>query len=115
KNTALQAEVESACHKAGHSLSEEQSAEEPQASRLKENLPLITLIVMMAISWGLEQFNHPFGQLAFIATTLVGLYPIARQALRLIKSGSRSEEHTSELQSRFDLVCRLLLEKKHSL
>src|SRR5207249_12207349 len=26
--------------------------------------------------------------------------------------GPRSEEHTSELQSRFDLVCRLLLEKK---
>src|SRR5207249_12130507 len=26
----------------------------------------------------------------------------------------RSEEHTSELQSRFDLVCRLLLEKKKS-
>src|SRR5438067_9663091 len=28
------------------------------------------------------------------------------------RSGRRSEEHTSELQSRFDLVCRLLLEKK---
>src|SRR5437868_9853282 len=28
-------------------------------------------------------------------------------------SSSRSEEHTSELQSRFDLVCRLLLEKKN--
>src|SRR5437868_10235345 len=27
-------------------------------------------------------------------------------------SHQRSEEHTSELQSRFDLVCRLLLEKK---
>src|SRR5207249_9523047 len=27
-------------------------------------------------------------------------------------TNSRSEEHTSELQSRFDLVCRLLLEKK---
>src|SRR5699024_12121695 len=27
--------------------------------------------------------------------------------------GLRSEEHTSELQSRFDLVCRLLLEKKN--
>src|SRR5699024_11492623 len=26
--------------------------------------------------------------------------------------GHRSEEHTSELQSRFDIVCRLLLEKK---
>src|SRR5437868_11863327 len=30
---------------------------------------------------------------------------------RLI-TDARSEEHTSELQSRFDLVCRLLLEKK---
>src|SRR5207249_6377815 len=30
--------------------------------------------------------------------------------LRLYRT--RSEEHTSELQSRFDLVCRLLLEKK---
>src|SRR5699024_12879483 len=27
-------------------------------------------------------------------------------------NSTRSEEHTSELQSRFDLVCRLLLEKK---
>src|SRR5699024_12007365 len=29
-----------------------------------------------------------------------------------IRFSIRSEEHTSELQSRFDLVCRLLLEKK---
>src|SRR5699024_12451621 len=29
-----------------------------------------------------------------------------------INGRNRSEEHTSELQSRFDLVCRLLLEKK---
>jgi len=28
---------------------------------------------------------------------------------------NRSEEHTSELQSHHDLVCRLLLEKKHTL
>src|SRR5206468_10357256 len=28
--------------------------------------------------------------------------------------GGRSEEHTSELQSRSDLVCRLLLEKKNN-
>src|SRR5207249_9266986 len=32
--------------------------------------------------------------------------------LRGFELGLRSEEHTSELQSRFDLVCRLLLEKK---
>src|SRR5690625_6990486 len=30
-------------------------------------------------------------------------------------AGSRSEEHTSELQSRGHLVCRLLLEKKKSM
>src|SRR5437868_11318982 len=30
---------------------------------------------------------------------------------RAARRGARSEEHTSELQSRFDLVCRLLLEK----
>src|SRR5690606_41480718 len=30
-----------------------------------------------------------------------------------IAMGSRSEEHTSELQSRENLVCRLLLEKKN--
>src|SRR5699024_9621440 len=32
--------------------------------------------------------------------------------LALDVAATRSEEHTSELQSRFDLVCRLLLEKK---
>src|SRR5438034_3668222 len=31
---------------------------------------------------------------------------------RLAPAGPRSEEHTSELQSHSDLVCRLLLEKK---
>src|SRR5438067_13542437 len=32
---------------------------------------------------------------------------------RQARLAPRSEEHTSELQSRFDLVCRLLLEKKN--
>src|SRR2546421_8307836 len=32
-----------------------------------------------------------------------------------VLGGPRSEEHTSELQSRSDLVCRLLLEKKNQL
>src|SRR5207249_7154078 len=35
----------------------------------------------------------------------------AQPGLSIAEQG-RSEEHTSELQSRFDLVCRLLLEKK---
>lgn len=84
----LRAQIERAVQKAGYTLRSEDSRDATPESRLKENLPLITLIIMMAVSWGLEQFNHPFGQLAFIATTLVGLYPIARQALRLMKSGS---------------------------
>src|SRR5207249_7523184 len=36
----------------------------------------------------------------------------ARSSGRAFRRRTRSEEHTSELQSRFDLVCRLLLEKK---
>src|SRR5438067_3938646 len=36
----------------------------------------------------------------------------ARRPGELDHEPDRSEEHTSELQSRFDLVCRLLLEKK---
>src|SRR5689334_23754382 len=31
------------------------------------------------------------------------------------RRGPRSEEHTSELQSQFHLVCRLLLEKKNNI
>src|SRR2546429_6522788 len=36
----------------------------------------------------------------------------ARVGGRQLHRGERSEEHTSELQSRLHLVCRLLLEKK---
>src|SRR5437868_12437464 len=38
--------------------------------------------------------------------------PFERQGVSEADLLDRSEEHTSELQSRFDLVCRLLLEKK---
>src|SRR6266513_6465411 len=37
---------------------------------------------------------------------------LPRSSSRRTCHHARSEEHTSELQSRFDLVCRLLLEKK---
>src|SRR5699024_12204435 len=42
-----------------------------------------------------------------VASSLLNL-----QTTEYIIDFIRSEEHTSELQSRFDLVCRLLLEKK---
>src|SRR5690242_21629966 len=40
-----------------------------------------------------------------------GRYPLAGMNV-VAESNSRSEEHTSELQSHVNLVCRLLLEKK---
>src|SRR6266536_6016439 len=39
-------------------------------------------------------------------------YPPGSVPFTLVPALVRSEEHTSELQSRVDLVCRLLLEKK---
>ena len=82
-------QIESAVRAAGYQLRDENAprAEEP-TSWLRENLPLLTLVAMMALSWGLEQFSPPLGEIAFIVTTLVGLWPVARQAIRLIKSGS---------------------------
>src|SRR5438067_3566221 len=52
-----------------------------------------------------------------VAGTVKELIQQGGEALRVVRGErpdhpSRSEEHTSELQSRFDLVCRLLLEKK---
>src|SRR5690242_21372414 len=39
--------------------------------------------------------------------------PMTHDLLRNVFLGLRSEEHTSELQSHVNLVCRLLLEKKN--
>src|SRR5207249_10887179 len=47
----------------------------------------------------------------FIAV-LSGIGLAATLGALMLNWNRRSEEHTSELQSRFDLVCRLLLEKK---
>lgn len=84
----VRSEVEKAVKAAGYTLRNSDAPKTEPPSGWRENLPLLSLIAMMAISWGLEQFNHPFGNLAFIATTLVGLCPIARQAVRLIRSGN---------------------------
>ncbi|CAM6864871.1 Zn(II)/Cd(II)/Pb(II) translocating P-type ATPase ZntA [Klebsiella michiganensis] len=82
-------QIESAVRAAGYQLRDENAPRaEESTSWLRENLPLLTLVAMMALSWGLEQFSPPLGEIAFIATTLVGLWPVALQAIRLIKSGS---------------------------
>src|SRR3712207_8013148 len=48
----------------------------------------------------------------FIAAPVIDLTGVNALNAPPLKGGQRSEEHTSELQSRQYLVCRLLLEKK---
>src|SRR5438067_11284109 len=59
---------------------------------------------------------HDALPICYRATLVGSRAPRARQLRSAPRTGgvlpARSEEHTSELQSRFDLVCRLLLEKK---
>src|SRR5436190_10101010 len=62
-----------------------------------------------------KAFAHFFGGAALKGRVLSELVDAADRttiAQRIAKAASRSEEHTSELQSHSDLVCRLLLEKK---
>src|SRR5207248_7044809 len=54
--------------------------------------------------WVMQQRELPVGTYEWLATTFNPVKFEARE---------RSEEHTSELQSPYDLVCRLLLEKKN--
>src|SRR2546428_5233981 len=68
-----------------------------------------------------EGSEGPQGTLSGIngsRTRLSGTWNSGRfeaQGHRVRKEQQRSEEHTSELQSRSDLVCRLLLEKKNKM
>ena len=66
--------------------------ESERASRT--NMPMCLLMVRPS---GLAEIEEEFGNLGID---------------RLVAGLARSEEHTSELQSHSDLVCRLLLEKK---
>src|SRR5690349_24256371 len=56
-----------------------------------------------------------FSKIRPCTSASTGIYPLeGRLASHIaVERSKRSEEHTSELQSRRDLVCRLLLEKKN--
>src|SRR5260370_23748665 len=58
-------------------------------------------------------FTHVFAQYEMIEPWLHSKTPVPeKERLQSSEERSRSEEHTSELQSHLNLVCRLLLEKK---
>src|SRR5438094_6858138 len=52
-----------------------------------------------------------FGAFVEILPGVEGLVHISELAQHHVENPRRSEEHTSELQSPYDLVCRLLLDK----
>src|SRR5699024_12714475 len=89
--------------------------------RLSPNLtlfPYTTLFRSGQSVHGLVGHNHHIRRLLFFfplsshrITSLLTKSTVARPTAA--HTTQRSEEHTSELQSRFDLVCRLLLEKKN--
>src|SRR5258707_4426596 len=80
----------------------------PPRSTLFPYTTLFRSVVFACIMLFLAYLGSQNNQAEWILTLYVGL-AVAELAAGLYK---RSEEHTSELQSRQYLVCRLLLEKK---
>src|SRR5256886_8153603 len=74
--------------------------------------PRSTLFPYTTLFRSLGELNLLSGQTVFltaVVTKPLRYIAVDRDALRALL---RSEEHTSELQSQSNLVCRLLLEKK---
>src|SRR5437588_9045651 len=71
--------------------------------------PYTTLFRSQNVEHILAKHGQEFVQTAIVLSARDGYFHQAIQFGELIE---RSEEHTSELQSHSDLVCRLLLEKK---
>src|SRR5690625_5511181 len=72
-------------------------------------LSLISVFRMRTNAMVVEIFRSPVPSSCLAKAVRGGISKASKSALR---EGRRSEEHTSELQSRGHLVCRLLLEKK---
>ncbi|MGJ0628915.1 zinc/cadmium/mercury/lead-transporting ATPase [Xenorhabdus bovienii] len=86
----IRAAVEQAVKQAGFEIKQTDSTTKlpPAANHWKTFSPILTLIALMVISWGIAKINPPTGQIAFIITTLIGLYPVATKAIKLIRSGT---------------------------
>src|SRR5207248_9310257 len=92
------------CHLYFHFLLHAPSSTEIYTLSLHDALPILGVGPGMVV---IDLDHHPR---AFDVRTL-RTRPQQRDPLRRRRT-PRSEEHTSELQSPYDLVCRLLLEKK---
>src|SRR5207248_11794044 len=76
---------------------------------------IYTLSLHDALPISSRQQTSSYSAYPMPCATPPSIWPCARMGLTTSRVGwrrARSEEHTSELQSPYDLVCRLLLEKK---
>src|SRR5438105_12551211 len=106
--TAFQAEIDSACElidfwRYNPFYAQELYAEQPLSNSAMWNQ--LDYRALEGFVYAVTPFNF---------TSIAGNLPTAPALMgnTVVKLNGRSEEHTSELQSRVDLVCRLLLEKK---
>ena len=84
----VQQQVEQAVARAGFTL---RSATQPAAKSAgfwRENGMLLLLGGLLLASWLLQTIDPQAGKVAFIVTTLAGCWPVARTALRLMRSGT---------------------------
>lgn len=89
----LAEKIEQAVKKAGYSLisvtgSRSASKTVTKQNRFKEYATPAILAVLIIISWTIASISPSYGRIAFTLTTLFGIIPIARQAIRLIRSGT---------------------------
>src|SRR5699024_12876528 len=98
----------------------------PAVSAPPQTCPLSLHDALPISHWGISEANEDYlrrahavcpvtavqNRYSMMARQYEPLFPVLEELGVGLVAFSRSEEHTSELQSRFDLVCRLLLEKK---
>lgn len=83
----IRKQVEQAVIQAGFRLKSPQG-NTADASFWQENRAIILVSLLMLASWLLSTIDATSGRLAFIATTLAGIWPVGRKALQLIRSGT---------------------------
>src|SRR5437773_9655628 len=83
-------------------------------SRRSSDLAFTGMVLGLQIYYTLRKFGSEGVLGSVVALSMIReLGPVLAALMVTARAGSaRSEEHTSELQSHHDLVCRLLLEKK---
>lgn len=81
--------IEQAVKNAGFTLTSTDPQTQPAPQRRwQENAGLLLLALLMLASWLLSQVSPVWGDRLFVASTLIGLAPIALSAWKLLRSGS---------------------------